>query len=426
MISLLAALGACGDNVEGEDRQGGDTTIDDRTSLAFDHPAANLTDSERAVWQFGRGLFKFVWAPPQLGPMFNHNACLACHGGNGRGLSTLDRGPFGSQALVRVSLADGEPSVPGGNVDVPGFGQQLQDHATVGLPEVFMEVAWIETAIAYGDGETQRMRRPRVTIESPNGSPLPAMLQSYRQAQPLIGLGLLEAIPDDDLRALADPDDADGDGISGRVNEVWDAQRGEMRVGRFGHKATSPNVRHQTAGAFADDIGLSNALHPESDGRRDITDDQLANTTFFVSTLAVPAATTRDAKALRGRALFDDYGCASCHTPTHVTGAHPIAALANQRIHPYTDMLLHDVGDMLDDARGDHAATGLEWRTPPLWGIGLTTLIQGEATYLHDGRARTLHEAILWHGGEAEPAREAFRTARKGDREAMIRFLETL
>lgn len=427
MLALLAAVVACGDNLEGEDRQGGDTTVDDRTREAFSQPAANLDLEQRRQHQLGKSVFNFVWAPPQLGRLFNHNACLACHGGNGRGLSLIERGPFGSQALVRVSLTSGTPDEPGGNVGVPELGQQLQDHATVGLPEVFIEVQWRESTVAYADGDIQPMRSPFVTIMTSNGAPLPANLAtSYRQAPPVFGLGLLDAIADETIEELADPEDTDGDGISGRVNPVWDPQQQAMRIGRFGHKANVVTLLQQTAGAFANDIGLSNLLHPEDDGMRDIADEQLVNTAFFVSTLGVPAAAPRDTEARRGRALFDQFQCAACHVPTLETGDYPIPELANQRIHPYTDLLLHDVGDLLTDARSDFGATGVEWRTPPLWGIGLAKLVQDGVTFLHDGRARTLDEAILWHGGEAMAAREAFRTAPRADRAALISFLETL
>ena len=426
-VTILALVAACGDNLAGEDRQGGERTVDDRSRDAFTHPLPGLDADQLTLHRLGRSPVNFVWAPPQLGRLFNHNACIACHAGNGRGLSEVTRGPFGSQALVRVSMVDGVPDEPGGNVSVPGFGQQLQDHATVGLPEVYIEVSWRETLAYYDDGETEPMRAPFLDIRQGNSEPMPAGIAlSYRQAQPLVGLGLLEAIPEATLRALADPDDADGDGISGRVNMVWDPVRGEARIGRFGHKATVVDLFQQTAGAFVHDIGLSNQLFPEPDGMRDLSDDQLAQTAFFLATLAVPAAAPRDAAAQLGRVLFDEFQCAACHTPTLVTGAHEIPQLAHQTIHPYSDMLLHDVGDALTDARTDFAADGVEWRTPPLWGLGLTQVVLGGATFLHDGRARSLAEAILWHGGEATAAREAFRTAPKRDREALLSFLGTL
>lgn len=426
-LALGLLVAACGDNLDGDDRQGGDATIDDRSAQALDVPMPTLSEDERAQHVLGRSPFNFVWAPPQLGRLFNHSSCVACHGGNGRGLSSVGRDAFGSQALVRVSATDGTPSHPGGNIDLPGFGQQLQDHASSGLPEVFLEVAWREITVSYGDGSAQPMRSPLVTITAANSAPLPAgMRTSYRQGLPLVGLGLLEAIPEDTLRALADPDDTNGDGISGRINEVWDAERGAVGIGRFGHKANVVSLRQQVAGAFENDIGLSNQLFPELDGMRDLSDDQLAATTYFLSTLAVPAAGPRDAAARRGHELFTAMQCASCHTPAVTTGDHAIPQLAGQDIHPYTDLLLHDLGDLLSDARPDFAATGVEWRTPPLWGLGLAQAIQADTGFLHDGRARTLEEAILWHGGEAAAASEAFRVADAEERAALIAFLKTL
>jgi CxxC motif-containing protein (DUF1111 family) len=319
------------------------------------------------------------------------------------------------------------PEVPGGDCPVPGLGLQLQDHATVGVPEVIVTQTWIEHAESYGDGEVVMLREPRLEVHRPDGSLLgPDVRMSYRQAPGVFGLGLLEAVPDDAIRALADPDDADGDGISGRVNLVWDSERQATVVGRFGHKASMPGLRQQTVGAFANDIGLSNKLAPEPDGSRDLSDDQFEATVFFASTIGVPAALPRNAAAREGRALFDTFGCAACHVATLVTGDHALAQLARQVIHPYTDLLLHDVGDLLTDARRDFLADGVEWRTPPLWGLGLVQLVQPDATFLHDGRARTVAEAILWHGGEARPAREAFRLATKQQRDALIGFLETL
>jgi CxxC motif-containing protein (DUF1111 family) len=429
---MLACLGcltpACGGGGDdGLDRQGGDTTVDDRTFDAFNHPAQNLDADGRRTFQLGSGPFDFHWRVPELGPLFNNDACLGCHAGNGRGLSEIGNGALVSQALVRASLADGTPEEPGGDVPLPGLGLQLQDHAVAGLPEVFVTLTWSELSQPYGDGTLAALRTPVVTVRRPDGTELGAGVQlSYRQAPGVLGLGLLEAVPDAALQALADPDDADGDGISGRTNEVWDPERQAVAIGRFGHKATVATLRHQVAAAFVNDIGLTNKVFPEADGRRDVADDQFDQTVFFVSTVAVPRAAQQNAAARQGRELFDDFGCASCHTPTLETGAHPIAALANQTIHPYSDLLLHDMGELLSDARRDFAADGDEWRTPPLWGIGVVQVVSPDATFLHDGRARTLAEAILWHGGEASAAREAFRNAPQQARDAVIGFLQTL
>lgn len=424
---LALALAACGDNLDDDDRQGGETTVDNREWDAFRQPATNLTAAQRDRFQAGRSPFDFKWDPPQLGRLFNNISCLGCHSVNGRGASQIGDMMPTSQALVRVSLADGTPGVPGGPVPLPDYGTQLQDHATDGVPEVRIALTWIETSLQYGDGELVSMREPRLDIVGFTGTPLPSGTRfSYRTAPPMIGLGLLEAVPEATLRSLADPDDRDGDGISGRVNEVWDPQKQMTVLGRFGWKANVPDLLIQVAGAFNGDIGLTSYVFPDFDGQRDVADTQLDDTVFFSSVVAVPAAAPRDDKAQRGRGLFRDFGCASCHVPTLETGVHPIEQLAYQRIHPYTDLLLHDMGDRLTDARPDFLADGVEWRTPPLWGIGLAKLVFPMATFLHDGRARTLEEAILWHGGEAMSAREAFRVAGHDDRDALIAFLQTL
>jgi CxxC motif-containing protein (DUF1111 family) len=329
-------------------------------------------------------------------------------------------GLYGSQALVRCSMPTGTPDVPGGQVSVPNFGTQLQDHATVGVAEVTVTLTWTEQAVTYGDGTTEMLRTPHTAIVQPNGDPMPdGVLYSYRQAPPVIGLGLLEAIPETTITAAA----ANG----GHAQHVWNPETMATELGRFGHKGSAPSARIQTAGAFANDMGLSNKVFPEADGMtRDVSDDQLTYTTFFVSTIAVPARGPADDDANHGELLFTSFGCAGCHTITQVTGPSAIPQVAYQVIHPFTDLLLHDMGDGLADGRPDFEASGSEWRTPPLWGIGLVQIVDPKATFLHDGRGRSLAEAILWHGGEAQSAREAFRTAAPADREALVAFLETL
>ncbi len=429
-LGFAVLLVACGDNDNHERFAGGDITSFDRGPEALRQPIASLTEEQLDRHNLGRGPFTFVWTPPQLGPLFNHNACVACHAGNGRGESQIGPDVFGSQALIRVSQDVGEPAVPGGQIPVPGFGLQLQDHATFNLPEVRVTLTWSEIGELFDDGELIMLREPRIAVEQPNGDPMPSGIHmSYRQAPPLIGLGLLEAIPGDELLALADPDDENGDGISGRVNVAWDEEAQASAIGRFGHKASVPRLIEQVAGAFSNDMGLTNRIFrdPDPDAPlQDVNDKQLVDSGFHIATLAVPGAAERDGEAEHGRVLFDDFGCASCHTPTHVTGDHEIFQLSNQRIHPYTDLLLHDVGDRLTDTREDFLASGLEWRTPPLWGLGLAQLIAPATTFLHDGRARTVAEAIMWHGGEAAAAKQAFRGASKADRDALLAFLATL
>jgi CxxC motif-containing protein (DUF1111 family) len=428
-VALAVCVAACGDNLaDDESRLGGDlATIDDRSALAFTHPLPTFDGEQMTRHNLGRGPFLFQWTPPQLGPLFNHDACTACHSGNGRGLSRIGPSQFGSEALIRISARTGEPEVPGGPIPVPGLGVQLQDHAVAGLPEVNVTLTWIDVEDFFADGEPITLRRPELALRLGNGDPFPPDIDlSYRQAPALVGIGLLEAIPETALAARADPDDLDGDGISGRINLVWDPVSNATVVGRLGRKANVPSARVQIASAFAADIGLTNELFPEEDGLDDLNAELLANTVFHVTTLAVPAAGPRSAEAQRGRQLFDAFGCASCHIPVQTTGDSAIPQYANQTIRPFTDLLLHDMGEGLADHRGDFLATGTEWRTPPLWGIGLAQVVNPDVGFLHDGRARTFAEAILWHGGEAVSRREAFRNASRADREALLAFLATL
>jgi CxxC motif-containing protein (DUF1111 family) len=257
----------------------------------------------------------------------------------------------------------------------------------------------------------------------------------------MIGMGQPAAIPEERLEELADPDDEDGDGISGRINRVWDVELGAMAPGRFGWKAEQPTVLQQSAGALSGDMGISSRLFAEQNcpaaqadciaaqdgGDPEIEDATLDKLVLYSRTLAVPARRgADDATVLRGKLLFDEAGCADCHTPRHVTGTGAIDELSDQTIWPYTDLLLHDMGEALSDDRPSFAAEGSEWRTPPLWGIGLVEQVNKHLFLLHDGRARGFAEAILWHGGEAEASADAFRTLPAEDRAALVRFLESL
>jgi CxxC motif-containing protein (DUF1111 family) len=264
---------------------------------------------------------------------------------------------------------------------------------------------------------------------------------SPRIAPAVMGVGLLEAVPAGDITARADPDDSDGDGISGRPNQVWDPVAEAMALGRFGWKAGQPTVRAQAAAAFVGDLGITSTLHPdqpctavEADcaaapdgGMPELDDNKLDRVTFYNRTLAVPARRdVTDVAVQAGAQNFAELGCSSCHTPTMSTGDDDIPALAQQEIHPYTDLLLHDMGSRLADDRPEFAASGTEWRTAPLWGIGLVERVNGHTRFLHDGRARSLEEAILWHGGEAAAAQQGFRDLSATERAELIAFLESL
>ena len=242
-------------------------------------------------------------------------------------------------------------------------------------------------------------------------------------------MGLLEALDAGTILDRADPDDVDLDGISGRANIVWNQRERRTSIGRFGFKAAAPSVLQQVAAAYSTDMGVTNQLFPMEDRIPDISRATLDLTAFYTRTLAVPRARAQnDPVVIRGREIFEILGCAKCHTPTLLTGQHSIPQLAHQTIHPFTDLLLHDMGDGLADGRPEFLASSREWRTTPLWGIGLTQAVlgNGEATYLHDGRASTLEEAILWHGGEAETSQKSFVGLAATERDALIQFLRSL
>ena len=265
---------------------------------------------------------------------------------------------------------------------------------------------------------------------------------SPRVGPQLPGVGLLEAIPEASILALADPDDTNRDGISGRPNHVWNYATKQKVLGRFGWKANQPDLHQQAASAFTGDMGITNSLFPAEEltdtqqqlygqlpngGSPELADNNLTNVTLYLQTLAVPARRNADDQVvLRGKQLFRQLNCSGCHVAKMQTGSHPVAVLANQTIRPYTDLLLHDMGAGLADNRPDFEATGSEWRTPPLWGIGLIKLVNRHTFLLHDGRARNVEEAILWHGGEAQKAADGFRAMPKTDRDALLKFVESL
>lgn len=422
---------------------GGETTITSSGPEAFNFPLANLdaSGSKRhflADEAFGQ---QFVTAPASqfggLGPLFNQNSCKACHVRNGRGIIPQQEGDTGSGLLLRLSVSGA--GATGEILPVPGFGGQLQNKAIFGItPEGQLSKSEIQQIITYLEGTQVTLAKPAYHIANPY-KPLPAdVLISPRLAPPIHGLGLLEAIPESDILALADEFDANGDGISGKPNRVWDVLKKSVQLGRFGWKAEHPDLQQQAASAAHDDMGLTNFLYPTEHCQgqdnclsglqtsTDVDDETTRLFAFYCQTVAVPAQRDYDKpEVIKGKKVFEQLKCMSCHTPKHITGNHSIAALSNQTIYPYTDLLLHDMGEGLADNRPAFSATGKEWRTPPLWGIGLTRVVNSKATFLHDGRAKTPEEAVLWHGGEAEKSKEGFRNLSKQDREALIAFLNS-
>ncbi|MEX0351346.1 MAG: di-heme oxidoredictase family protein [Paracoccaceae bacterium] len=429
---------------------------------AFSQPSGNLSFEQELDFKVGNGLFKKIWvsspsstmASDGLGPLYNARACQRCHIKDGRGHPPLSPEDSPVSFLMRISVPGeaGEEAIEGylATQPDPVYGEQLQDFALPGhAAEYRLRITHEEIDLTLSDGEQATLRKPIYHVEDLGYGPLhPHAMLSPRVAPQMIGLGLLEAIPTADILAGADPEDADGDGVSGRANIVWSLEHERPMLGRFGHKAGQPTVSQQSAAAFSGDIGISSPLFPAPAG--DCTEaqvdclaaphgddpvrvhevDQVAMdlTSFYSRNLGVPARRdVADPQVLRGKQVFNETGCVSCHTPAFVT--HRLEDRPEhsfQLIWPYTDLLLHDMGEGLADNRPEGRATGREWRTPPLWGIGLTEQVSGHTRFLHDGRARSLLEAVLWHGGEAQAQRDAVIAMPKPDRDALIRFLESL
>jgi CxxC motif-containing protein (DUF1111 family) len=449
-IGLSVLLGHYLSNVPPNPFSGGETTVDNRTSQGFGQPAPNLSKAELDLHIEGDRAFEATFVTPPapvnagLGPLFNNASCVACHIGDGRGMPTLGSllvrvslppmpnqpKPDGSMFEIRSGKSVAEAAVSLGNAPpVPHLGTQIQDQAVFGVtPKADVEIEWKEKTGAYGDGTGYKLRSPSLKIALPNGNPLPQnVLTSLRLPPPVFGRGLLEAIPESVMVDLAYIQAQRKDGISGKVNHVWDVRQKKLVVGRFGLKANNPNLFQQNAAAYVNDMGVTNPLFPGKNGAQEISLKTLKANTFYTQTLAVPGRTQMDDPMVKkGEMLFTQASCAVCHVGALKTGSHPVKAIAHQTIHPYTDLLLHDMGESLADGRPDFEATGNEWRTPPLWGLGLTQTVLPYAGYLHDGRARTLEESILWHGGEAEQSKEMFRKMDTTDRTALLQFLNSL
>jgi CxxC motif-containing protein (DUF1111 family) len=448
-----------------EDKPAGAATVRAMTNAnAFSQPSGNITFEDQLDFRVGNGLFRKLWvsspsstlASDGLGPLFNARSCQRCHIKDGRGHPPENAEDNAISMFLRVSIpapTDAEiieiqayiATLPD-----PNYGSQMQDFAVQGhASEYSLDINYDEEIVTLADGTEMSLRHPTYNAADLGYGPLhPDAMLSPRVAPQMIGLGLLEAIPAGDILANADPDDQNDDGISGRPNVVWSVEFDQPMLGRFGLKAGSPTVMEQSAAAFAGDIGISsplfpagagecttaqttcqNAIHGDGDDRdTEIDAEGMDLVTFYSRNLAVPARRGADnPEVLRGKEVFYNTGCTACHTPSFVT--HRLEDQPEQSfqlIWPYTDMLLHDMGPDLADNRPEARATGQEWRTPPLWGIGLTEQVSGHTYFLHDGRARSLLEAVLWHGGEAQTQRDAVADMTIADRDALIKFLESL
>ena len=428
---------------------------------AFSQPSAGLTKDRLHSFNRGNGLFRKLWiaAPSEipasdgLGPVYNARSCQACHLKDGRGHAPEGPTDDSISMILRLSHLGGD--TPEGITEWiatqsdPTYGGQLQDFAAPGLmAEGKIEITYTETPVTLADGTLVSLRAPSYALADPAyGPPADDLLISPRIAPQMIGLGLLEAIPAADILALADPDDSNHDGISGRPQIVPSVAYGVPMLGRFGLKAGAATIRDQTAAALSSDMGLSNPLYPdpwgdcttlqtacrtaphgEGDSGLEVDVERLDMLTFYARNLGVPARRgADDPTVLQGKVLFTATGCAACHQPSFVTlSLTDQPEQSAQAIWPYTDLLLHDMGPDLADNRPEGRASGSEWRTPPLWGVGLTETVSGHTLFLHDGRARSLLEAILWHGGEAKAQRDAVAAMTTEDRAALLAFVGSL
>ncbi len=436
---------------------------------AFSHSSANMSFERELDFKVGNGFFRRLWvtapastqASDGLGPLYNARSCQRCHLKDGRGhppsavwpqddaVSMFLRLSIPPQTKVqRLALASGKIAV----VPEPTYGGQLQDFAIQGhKAEGRMRISYEEIPVTLSEGETASLRKPSYSVRALGFGVLHReVMLSPRVAPQMIGLGLLEAVPESQILALADPDDADGDDVSGKPNRVWSGSQKRVALGRFGWKAGNVTIEDQSSGAFSGDMGISTPLFPNGAGectaiQRDCNAAPNGNSkqyqdheasqsvvdlvVFYSRNLAVPERrNVGDAKVLAGKRVFYESGCIACHTPKFITERDlpDRPEQSRQLIWPYTDMLLHDMGGGLADGRPEGRANGQEWRTAPLWGIGLAKIVNGHTNFLHDGRARNLLEAILWHGGEAEKAKQTVIAMPAKDRRNLMRFIGSL
>ncbi|NQX85418.1 MAG: c-type cytochrome [Flavobacteriaceae bacterium] len=419
------------------------------TSLAFGTQVPGASQHEQLQFATGNSLFNQSWvqAPASttgldgLGPTFNSRACANCHLKDGRG-KPFEPSNFGSKGfLIRLSIAG--VNSHGGPVPVPNYGNQLQNHSNLNIPiEADIQETFEYQQGTYPDGTTYELRKPNYTFINENFGSLAGVLISPRIGQQTIGLGFIDALPESEILKNVDEFDANNDGISGRANYTWNVQTQTTEIGKFGWKANEPSLKQQIAGAFFGDMGLTTSIFNDNTcppgqedcysapngGAPEVTDIQLDRVLFYQSALAVPKRRNyKKETVLRGRELFNTVNCKACHAIDFKTGPYEInPMLSNKNIRPYSDFLLHDMGEGLADNRPDFKANGREWRTQPLWGIGLIESVNNHTFLLHDGRARNIEEAILWHGGEAENSKHKFMNLTLQERDDLISFIKSL
>jgi CxxC motif-containing protein (DUF1111 family) len=450
----------------------GNETIFDESASAFGDDFPVISPILEHTHDFGEVIFNEIFNPPPgyanayytgVGPIYNNNSCNACHGGVGEGNPPPGGGSVLTSMLFRISSGN---SITSGPTDVAGFGGQLQNNAVAGIqPEGTVNITYTYINGTFSDGTPYQLQVPTYSVVS-TYIPWPAgSLISPRIAPRLVGLGFLEIIPASQIESMAgpipNPTIGDTNQINGQPNYVYDFTNNQSGVlGRFGWKAEQPSLKQQLCGAYNQDMGVTNSVFPQEssygqaqytaylasganngDPSPELPDSELYANVEYVQTLAVPAQRNgTNPQVIRGAQIFNSSQaqCASCHTPTYTTpadytyidpqpaNANAISLLTNTIIHPYTDMLLHNMGKGLADNRPTYSANGYQFRTPPLWGIGLVPIVDPQGQYLHDGRARNLMEAVLWHGGEAAGAKAYVLTLSASDRAALVAFLQSL
>ncbi len=453
---------------EAERKPGGETSVSIQPFPSLMLPATNLPADRLADFHAGKALAHQPWvkAPSStdirdgLGPLYNTRTCLVCHTNGGRGFMPEDNQTLLFTSLLRLSIPGFDPVH--GVIAEPVYGSQLQSQSTAlehqlgsfkaGIspgvpPEAYVFINWLAQPFTYPDGHIVYLRKPEVDIRNLGyGAMHEQTLISIRTAPAIHGVGLLEMIKQSDINKIADPLDSNQDGISGRVNMAWDAESNQPAPGRFGLKANKTSVRLQVAAALQSDMGISNPIFPtqpctetqtlcnesihgnDKETGLEISEKLLTLMVNFTMSIGVPERRKPDHPlVLQGRELFFQANCHGCHTPSYITKKDArFPHLSAQKIWPYTDLLLHDMGAGLADGRPDYLATGSEWRTSPLWGIGLSQAVNGSKNFLHDGRARNIEEAILWHGGEANTSQQYFVNLNKEQRKALMAFVRSL
>ena len=408
---------------------GGELTSDLPGRNAIQVNAPNISDEARRIMQLdGFGVFHGIFDKKQgLGPLFVHSSCSGCHVDNGRGPARFSRARSGgSSMIVKVSLPGLQKN--GAPKNIPGVGEQLLDHAVSGSkPNADILLKWEKVEGSYPDGTKYTLRKPNLKFRI-IGSPTRRIVSSLRMTPAVIGPGLLEAIPDSEILKNSDPTDANKDGISGHPNYVIDLRTGKRGIGRFGFKASHITVEQQSAAALSNDMGISNPIIPDITKGTELSPQDLNILAIYQKLAGVPRATKQtDANVISGKELFQSIGCNKCHSMTMKTEIYRDPELSNQEFHPMTDLLLHDMGKDLADDRAEFSAKGSEWRTSALWGLGYSDrLAKGKAVFLHDGRARSIEEAILWHGGESANSTKRFKNLSKAQRSDLLAFLDSL